>query len=257
MTSNLRSYIRRIVLDFLSINSKPQKGIHILNGHRVCLGTPPPYIFYDMLKELSLCADLISFTDAVEMLKHKTSIDRPYVAFSFDDGLEECYTHISPVLDEFAINGAFFINPNFVDGDDEYIKDFTSEIIRMPNKRPMRWNQIVNLHNNGHIIGAHTLDHIDINHTDIDLLESQIGGCKMIIENKINSECHYFAFPFGKLSNANSASIDIAKKYYKYIFSQSDYKNYYSFGGTVINRRHFEPDWPTSHVKYFLSCNKH
>lgn len=56
--------------------------------------------------------------------------------------------------------------------------------------------------------------------------------------------------------HANQSSIDIACKYYKYVFSQSDYKHYFSFGGRVINRRHFEPFWPVKHVSYFLSCHK-
>lgn len=41
--------------------------------------------------------------------------------------------------------------------------------------------------------------------------------------------------------------------FYKYVFSQSDYKHYLSYGDKVINRRHFEFWWSLSHILYFLS----
>ena len=96
-----------------------------------------------------------------------------------------------------------------------------------------------------------------INDDDDEKLEYEIGECKKIIENEIGSLCEYFAFPYGRMEHANPMSIDIACKYYKYVFSQSDYKHYFSFNGRVINRRHFEPFWPISHVNYFLSFTKH
>ena len=91
---------------------------------------------------------------------------------------------------------------------------------------------------------------------DCEKFEKLLRTGKKIIEEKIGKECPYFAFPYGKLTQANQTSIDIACKTYKYVFSQSDYKEYFSFNGNVINRRHFEPFWPVNHVKYFLSCKK-
>lgn len=78
----------------------------------------------------------------------------------------------------------------------------------------------------------------------------------MIIEEKLGTSCDYFAFPYGKLKHVNAKALDIACDNYKYVFSQSNYKNYFSFEGRVINRRHFEPFWPITHVYFFLSCHK-
>lgn len=138
----------------------------------------------------------------------------------------------------------FFINPNFVDGDDVYIQNFTNNIVLTPGKIPMRWAEIRDLQSRGHVIGAHTMDHYMINDNDLAELDKQIGCCKSVIEHKLSTPCEYFAFPYGRLEHANQSSIDIACKYYKYVFSQSDYKHYFSFGGRVINRRHFEPFGP-------------
>lgn len=253
---NIRRFVRGAVLDILGVFSTPSPGVHILNGHRISLCNSSPDTFRKQLNELKLYVEFVDFEKAVQLIVSHEQVNRPLVAFTFDDGFEECYTMIAPVLNEFGISGAFFINPNFVTGDEDYIRNFTINTVKTVGKKPMSWEQIQELDLSGHVIGAHTLDHYNINVDDITELEHQIGDCRKIIESKINRKCLYFAFPFGRLEHANFISIDIATKYYPYIFSQSDYKHYFSYEGKVINRRHFEPDWKIGHVKYFLSCNK-
>lgn len=252
----LRQSVRNAILDVLGTFSKPANGIHILNGHRVALQNPNPSIFDRQLELLSKEVRFIRFEKAVEMIKNKIQVDEPLVAFSFDDGFEEQYSMIAPILEKYGTNAAFFINPNFADGDEKYIRNFTNITVLTPNKRPMQWEQIIDLDRRGHVIGAHTMDHFMINADDEAELRHQIGDCKNFIEDQLGKPCLYFAFPYGRLEHANSMSIDIATEYYPYVFSQSDYKNYFSYNNRVINRRHFEPDWKIGHVRYFLSCIK-
>lgn len=256
MSNQYRSFFRAKILEVLGWNAHPANGIHILNGHRISLTNPNPQVFRKQLSLLSAEVSFIRFEDAIKLIVQKEKVDKPLVAFSFDDGFEECYTMIAPVLEEFDVNAAFFVNPNFVVGNEAYIDHFTNDVVLTPGKLPMKWLQIVDLHTRGHIIGAHTLDHYMINTDDEVILDSQIGGCKAIIEDRINAPCDFFAFPYGRLEHANNVSIEIALKYYPYVFSQSDYKKYYSFHNQVINRRHFEPDWPVRHVNYFISHSK-
>ena len=255
-TKQVRQLLRKSFLDTAGIFSAPAKGIHILNGHRISLQNPKTETFEDLLNKLSKTVTFIRIEDAVEMISNKVVADYPLVAFTFDDGFEEQYSLIAPVLEEFGVNAAFFINPNFAGGSSDYIKHFTEEVVMTPDKLPMTWEQIIDLDRRGHIIGAHTLDHYMINDDNTEELKHQICNCKLIIEDKLNKPCDYFAFPYGRLEHANTKSIEIAANSYKYVFSQSDYKNYFSFDGRVINRRHFEPDWDIRHVRYFLSCNK-
>lgn len=256
MMNQYRNWVRAKILNLLGSYATPVNGIHILNGHRIALENPNQQIFRDLLTLLSDEVLFIRFEEAVDLITQRKQPDKPMVAFSFDDGFEECYTMIAPVLEEFGINAAFFINPNFVSGDGAYIHNFTENVVLTPGKLPMRWSQILELHKRGHIIGAHTLDHYMINTDDKVELDYQIGNCKKQIAEHIQEPCCYFAFPYGRIEHANGVAIEIALKYYSYVFSQSDYKKYYSFGSRVINRRHFEPDWPVEHVKYFISHSK-
>lgn len=251
----LRTWLRARVLDVLGAFSTPQPGIHILNGHRIEKSDDAD-AFRKMLTELSKTVTFIRIEDAVRMIIERQCPSKPLIAFTFDDGFIDNYDVFAPILEEFGTNALFFINPNYVEGNEEYIQNFDDNVVMTPDKCPMRWNQICELSRRGHIIGAHTMDHYMVNSNDKRILEYQINTCKEVIENYTGVPCDYFAFPYGKLTQANDLSISIACQKYKFVFSQSDYKHYYSFGGKVINRRHFEPFWPIAHVKYFLSCKK-
>ena len=48
---------------------------------------------------------------------------------SFDDGLEEVYTVIYPILKKSNLKAIFFINPNFVDNNEGLYKHYISIII--------------------------------------------------------------------------------------------------------------------------------
>lgn len=255
INSQIRAFVRSKVLDCLGSFSKPAPGIHILNGHRI-QDEPEPDTFRFLLNELSQYVEFIKIEDAVQDIIHHEQPDNPLVAFTFDDGFMECYEVFAPILEDFHTNALFFVNPNYVESDTQYIQHFNNDIVMTSGKTPMRWKQLQELHERGHIIGAHTMDHYMINTDDKETLKHQICDCKRAIEANIGKACDYFAFPYGKLTHANQLSIDIACQQYKYVFSQSDYKHYFSFGNRVINRRHFEPFWPHRHVFYFLSCHK-
>lgn len=255
--------LRALFLYVFGFFSKPSLDIHILNGHMVDWhhdNDEDGERFGKLLHELHKSCEFVNIEDAVRMIVNHEKVKRPTLAFTFDDGWRDCYTHIAPQLEKYGVNAMFFINPNFADAADNndlyYIENFTENITKSPGKHPMTWAQIKELQKRGFLFGAHTLDHYCINDDNIAELEHQIGDCKTTIENKLGVLCDYFAFPYGKLEHANPKSIDIACRYYKYVFSQSDYKHYFSYGGKVINRRHFEPFWSISHVKYFLSKKK-
>lgn len=251
----VRTAVRAQVLNVLSLNAHPAPGIHILNGHRICKEAEPD-TFRRLLDRLARQVEFIRVEEAVAMIERHEQPDRPYVAFTFDDGFSECADIFAPVLEEYGVNALFFVNPNYVEGDDDYISHFNHDTVQTAGKRPMRWETLKDLADRGHIIGAHTMDHYMIVTDDRDILRHQIVDCRRVIEEHIGNVCEYFAFPYGRLSQASETAIDIATSTYAHVFSQSDYKHYFSFDGRVINRRHFEPFWPSGHVRYFLSCNK-
>jgi peptidoglycan/xylan/chitin deacetylase (PgdA/CDA1 family) len=193
---------------------------------------------------------------AVEQITRKITTQACLVSLTYDDGFEECHSVIAPALEEFKTNAAFFINGNFINGDLEYKRNFIDNIVKTPGKLPMNWAQIKDLHDRGHVIGSHTLDHVNMNSKNNEYIGWQLTENKRQIENCTKYPCEFFAYPFGGFKQINNETLSLAEKYHKYIFSTANYGYYYSFNGKVINRRHIESEWPRSHIKYFLSVRK-
>lgn len=251
-----RKLIRKSFLDIAGKFAVPSAGIHILNGHYLSRDTGDPQRFHDLLRQLQKQCRLIRIEEAVEMIAGHESPTEPCVAFTFDDGLDEHASAIAPVLEQFNINAAFFINPGFMDGDLSYRANFQDKVILTPGKVPMTWDQVMELQQRGHIIGSHGQNHLRLNTDDMDMINRELLVSKQTIEQHTGVPCIYFAYPYGGMADLSATALGMAQQHYHYIFSQSDHWRYHSFHGAVINRRHFEPFWPEEHIRYFLSVKK-
>ena len=251
----MRDFLRNTVLNILGSTKSIAPGIHILNSHYVSPKDVPAEIFHDLLKKLKQSADFIKIEEAMECIQHKKNLDQKLIAFTFDDGFEECYTKIAPVLNDFNTNAAFFINPGFINGNQEYKAHFCKNIVHV-NKEPMSWEMIKELHDQGFIIGNHTYDHAKLVNLSAAQLQKQLIKSKKEIEFQLNSTCNYFAWTYGKLSDIDPSALDLVLNSHQYVFSSDNYTKYFSYNNQVFNRRHIEGNWPVSHVKYFLSTPK-
>lgn len=251
----MKKIIRNTLLSTLGNFKNIANGVHILNSHYIARNDLPKEVFYDLLKQLSKNADFIKIEDAVEAIRNKTHSNQKLIAFTFDDGFEECYTKIAPVLSEFKTNAALFINPGFIDGNAAYCSNFCKNIVHI-NKKPMTWEMIKKLHQQGYVIGNHTQDHVRLVGLNEQQLQQQIIIAKKRIEEQLNSPCEYFAWTYGKNTDIDEKALKLALENHQFVFSSDNYTNYFSFNNSVFNRRHIEGNWPISHINYFLSKAK-
>ncbi|MDQ9094041.1 polysaccharide deacetylase family protein [Pseudoalteromonas haloplanktis] len=230
-----------------------------MNGHFLSREiNNEPAKFRRLLNKLNKEVDFINIEKAVELISSgkATEVKKTLLAFTFDDGFDDCYYSLAPVLEEYGINACFFINPNFVAGSKEYIKNFVINTVSTPNKRPMDWEQITNLKDRGFVIGSHTKDHVRLSELDDHDIKCQVEDSKYIIEKKLGIKCEYFAWPYGQFKDITEKALIIVEEHHKYVFSGCDYKNYFSYEGKVFNRRHFEACWSFNELKYFLSFTR-
>lgn len=259
-TSFIKLTLRSLYLNIFGALKKPKPGIHIINSHYV---TPDIFqkktayiIFESFLRNLQKGGKFINLDEATNLINSNLIPEHDIlIAFTFDDGFEECYTVIAPLLEKYNCRGAFFVNANYIDSDENYQEEFNKRV-DISTKKPMNWEQLIDLHKRGHIIGGHGLDHYNFAELEHDQIVNQIIANKKILEDKLNYKCEYFAWTYGQLKHFPKKALRITEKYYKYIFSGTDYKNYFSYDGRVINRRHLEPYWEENHINYFISINK-
>ena len=251
-------FTRKYYLDIAGKLATPQYGVHILNGHYIDVANETTNeIFYDTLNKLSKEVDFVSF-EAGSGLVHSRRIpsNQKLVCLSFDDGYAECFTKIKPVLDAFNIKAGFFICPNYVEGTPQYIDSFLkNNVFLKTQKLPMSWEQIKKLHADGHLIGSHTLNHINCKTVSKEVLDFELKDSKRRIEAQLQAECTHFAYTYGKIEHFSETALAVAEQYYTHIYSQAGHRDYFSFDGRVINRRHFEGTFPKGHIAYYLRKN--
>jgi peptidoglycan/xylan/chitin deacetylase (PgdA/CDA1 family) len=124
------------------------------------------------------------------------------VILTFGDGLEGQYLYAKPILDKYGFKANFFVTCN-----------------RVGTNSKMNWQEIVQLYNEGHVIGSKTMDygtkaiqHKDLNHLSANDLEYEVGQSKQcLLDHGINTT--FFAVPKNVASN-NQTVINTIAKYY-------------------------------------------
>lgn len=81
----------------------------------------------EFLKDINILTKNYSPLQPVDLLKNEST--KNSFLLTFDDGLQEIYTVIFPILKEKNIKAIFFINPNFVDNNEGLYKHYISIII--------------------------------------------------------------------------------------------------------------------------------
>lgn len=71
--------------------------------------------------------------------------------------------------------------------------------------KPMNWEEVKKLHQLGATIGSHCEHHICCHENqDIKEVKRQISRSKIILEEKLNSECEFFAYPNGDFTEESN-----------------------------------------------------
>ena len=254
---SIREHVKNMYIETYNVFSKPSKNLYFFYGHYAYLEEESAE-FEVLIEKLSHYVDFINFEDALEIVKTQTfeKIDKPTVCFSFDDGFNECYTHIYPVLKKYGVNACFFVNPNFVDGDANYVQKFQTNRVHIK-KESMSREMIREMSNNGFLFGSHTLNHANLAKLNHQELINELDESKIWLENLLKKECKYFAWPYGTMKQISTEALDEACKRYEYVFSAIRNNNYFCCDNPqIINRDHFESFWLESHIRFFLSQSK-
>jgi hypothetical protein len=125
------------------------------------------------------------------------------VILTFGDGLQSQYIYAKPILDRYGFKANFFVTCNKV--------EITNSKIT--------WQELVQLYNEGHVIGSKTIAYgtkaiggKDLNHLSANKLEYEVGQSKQcLLDHGINTRC--FAVPKNVAAD-NATVIDTIAKYY-------------------------------------------
>jgi peptidoglycan/xylan/chitin deacetylase (PgdA/CDA1 family) len=124
-----------------------------------------------------------SFLTASELIVRAEGVDTLCACITFDDGFEDNYTCLFPLLKKHQIKITLFAAQQSV----------------FPGKPMLREAQIKEMSASGLVeFGGHTVNHIDLKATASDVAEAEIQANKQWLESVTGKPCRAFAYPFGK-----------------------------------------------------------
>ena len=125
-----------------------------------------------------------SFLTASELIHPEpTCLVRRPICITFDDGFEDNYTYLFPLLKKHQIKVTLFAAQQNV----------------FAGKPVLQATQIKEMSDSGLVeLGGHTQTHIDLTTVDTAVAESEILANKHWLESLTGTPCVAFAYPFGK-----------------------------------------------------------
>lgn len=209
------------------------------------------------LADLEVDHTFISYSEAIDRIHHGP-IDKPYVAFSFDDGFLS-NLRAAEILEEFGATACFFVPTGFIDSElspPEAMKAFGfSEGTCEP---AMTWDDLCALKERGHEIGNHTMSHRTLSLLSADEAAEDIGAAAERIR-QVTGDCRHFAWPRGTFSHftADAARTVFATGHVSCASAVRGAHTETLHGGVreslCVRRDHIMTSWPLRHCQYFIS----
>ena len=215
--------------------------------------------FRNLLMLLSRRHSFISYSEAVDRIL-QGKVERPYIAFSFDDGLKNCLGAAS-IMNEFGIKACFFLCTSMV-GETDYakIKEFCLQKIHMPPVEFLSWLDVERLLKDGHEIGSHTITHRRLAQISTDEIQAEIAGSFELLTKRIGSVKH-FSWPGGRFFHFSPPAARVvfetgfiscaSAERGCHLASQPEIRE----PSLCIRRDRIVAKWPIKHILYFMARN--
>lgn len=153
-----------------------------------------PFVFDAEIKTLKDAGyNFITTKDLADALDGETVLPPKSVILTFDDGYNDFYTDVFPILKKYQIKAVAFIVPNFLDRSNNITTRQLEEIAK---------SGLVE-------IGAHTMDHSYLTGLPLKRVQYEVEESKKYLENLLGIKIVSFAYPYGAFDNQ---AIDVVKK---------------------------------------------
>lgn len=217
--------------------------------------------FEHLILKLKSTGQFVDTDTCFEMLQGRKPIDRRYFHLSFDDGFRNNFTNALPILIRHKVPAIFFVPSSLIEANWNQTRIFCTQTTHYSGVIEMlKWQDLKEVLLSGYEIGSHTRNHVRFSKMSHDpaILEDEILGSKNELEDRLNYECKYISWPYGRLTDADAQSLQTVKNA-RYTACFGAYRGTMQPGKTdlfSIPRHHFEADWPSSHVLYFAGGNR-
>lgn len=177
-----------------------RKGLRILTYHRVCSDSTDSFSvsrkeFERQMAYLSENYTVLPLPQALQVLENGEPYPDNVVTLTFDDGSDDWYSVVYPVLKRFGIPATFFVTVNLLeDSKQKSGNEF------------LTWEQLSRMAEDPICcIGSHSLTHRSFASLSKLELENEIIGSKRSIEKRICRPVEFLSYPFGTKKDFNKS----------------------------------------------------
>ena len=135
----------------------------------------------------------ISLTDLYNYFMWQKPIPEKSVVLTFDDGYENNYTNMFPVLKKYNFKATIFVITSKIDKYHKFLKS----------------KQLLEMSKYGIDIENHTVYHEDLKRLSKDKQLKTLIQSKKYLEKTLNKQINFFAYPYGRY---NKSAIEAVKK---------------------------------------------
>ncbi|WP_295632786.1 polysaccharide deacetylase family protein [uncultured Mitsuokella sp.] len=169
--------------------SPAPKGVPVLEYHEVAdsvdddayIYNVPPEDFRQQLDYLkSQGYTTISMLDYMKARRGKQALPARPIILTFDDGYEDNYTTLLPILEEYDMKATVYVITNEI-GQPDY----------------MNWDQLRDMQAHGIEIGGHTANHQPLTQMDPQQREDEVRLSKLLLEWNGIHTVYAFSYPNG------------------------------------------------------------
>jgi peptidoglycan/xylan/chitin deacetylase (PgdA/CDA1 family) len=210
--------------------------------------------FRRLLDRLAASHSFVSYSEGVERTL-KGDIDRPYVAFSFDDGFAS-NVRTSRILEDYGTVGCFFVTTGFIGtkAPDE-ARSFFGDSADEP---AMTWRDLEGLIARGHEVGNHTATHRRISDLSSDRVAEEIGGAADVLRSRLGTATH-FAWPFGRFFHFTPEAVQVVFDTGHHSCASAERGSHppvelHDERALCVRRDHLMTSWPLRHSRHFLAA---
>jgi peptidoglycan/xylan/chitin deacetylase (PgdA/CDA1 family) len=190
--------------------ARGQEPVQILFYHRVADEHPNDWTmstaaFQQQINWLRRRFDLVSMAEAQTRIAAGKNF-RPTACITFDDGYADNMRFAVPLLIKCGIPFTYFVATDFLlEG-----KPFPHDVAAGQPLAPNSLDDLRTMAAAGVEIGGHTRTHADAATLSRYELVQEIAGCKSVLEDALDRNVRYFAFPYGLRQNMSAEAFRVA-----------------------------------------------
>ncbi len=152
------------------------------------------------LKDFSF--NVISLNEVVAHIRKMQPFPKNSIAITFDDGFKNVFSEAFPVLRKYGFSATFFLTTNYC----ERLNNWPGQPAFITAQPLLSWLEIKEMRQSGMQFGAHTHNHPSLTKIPIKVAENEILLSKKILEDQLQEEIKFFAYPYGDF-NINIVNI--------------------------------------------------